>query len=74
MIYVIKKDGTKEEFNTEKIIKAVNKSAGRILYQFSDEEIAFICRYAQERAESLNKSEIAIQDMHTGIIKSILFI
>ena len=28
MIYVIKKDGTKEEFNTDKIVKAVNKSAG----------------------------------------------
>ena len=64
MIYVIKKDGTKEEFNTDKIVKAVNKSAGRILYQFSNEEIEFICKYASERAKSLNKTEIPIQDMH----------
>src|SRR5699024_4395786 len=64
MIYVIKKDGTKEEFNTDKIVKAVNKSAGRILYQFSNEETEFICKYASERAKSLNKTEIPIQDMH----------
>ena len=31
MIYVIKKDGTKEEFNSKKIVAAVNKSAARIL-------------------------------------------
>ena len=28
-MYVIKKDGTKEEFNVDKIIAAVNKSASR---------------------------------------------
>lgn len=27
MIYVIKKDGTREEFNSQKIVAAVNKSA-----------------------------------------------
>ena len=36
MIYVIKKDGTREEFDPQKIVKAVNKSAARILYTFSD--------------------------------------
>lgn len=44
-----KKDGTKEEFNVQKIVRAVNKSAGRILYQFTEEEIDFICRYATEK-------------------------
>ena len=29
-MYVIKKDGTNEEFNVQKIIVAVNKSAARI--------------------------------------------
>ena len=38
MLYVIKKDGTREEFNPQKIVAAVNKSAERILYTFSDEE------------------------------------
>lgn len=46
MIYVIKKDGTKEEFNSKKIVAAVNKSAARILYTFSEEEQDFICKFA----------------------------
>ena len=64
MLYVIKKDGTREEFNPQKIVAAVNKSAERILYTFSDEEKDFICRFAQEHADSLGKNEIEIQEMH----------
>ncbi len=63
-MYVIKKDGTREEFNVQKIIVAVNKSAARILYKFTEEELAFLCRFAQEKAESLHKDGITIQEMH----------
>ena len=64
MLYVVKKDGTREIFNVEKIVNAVNKSAARILYKFSKAEIQFICEFAQEQAESLGKENIDIQDMH----------
>ena len=63
-MYVIKKDGTREEFNVDKIIAAVNKSAARILYEFSTDEIAFICQFAYDRAESLKKDGITIQEIH----------
>ena len=63
-MYVIKKDVTREEFNVDKIIAAVNKSAARILYEFSTDEIAFICQFAYDRAESLKKDGITIQEMH----------
>ena len=63
-MFIIKKDGTKEAFNVQKIVVAVNKSAGRILYEFAPDEIDFICKFAVERAESLNKTEIPILDMH----------
>ena len=46
MVYIIKKDGTKEEFDAQKIVRAVNKSAQRILYTFSQQEIDFICKFA----------------------------
>ena len=64
MIYIIKKDGTRELFDASKIVRAVNKSAQRILYTFSQEEIDFICKFATEHANSLGKQEIAIADMH----------
>lgn len=64
-MYVIKKDGTKEEFIVDKIVSAVNKSAARIMYQFSDEEIGYICKFAEEKAEKINvDGAITIQQMH----------
>ena len=63
-MYVIKKDGTREDFNVDKIIAAVNKSAARILYKFTEEEIEFLCKFAREKAESLKKEGITIQEMH----------
>ena len=63
-MYVIKKDGTREEFNVQKIIVAVNKSAGRILYEFKPEELDFICEFAKKKAESIGKEGITIQEMH----------
>ena len=63
-LYIIKKDGTKEEFNAQKIVRAVNKSAGRILYTFTEQEIEFIIKFATEHALSLGKEGIAILDMH----------
>ena len=64
MVHIIKKDGTLEEFNAEKIVAAVNKSAARILYTFTPQETEFICQFATERAASLGKDQIPVQDMH----------
>ncbi len=61
---VIKKDNTKEEFNVQKVVTAVNKSAFRVLEKFSDEDIDFICRFVEEKAKSLGKEDIQIAEMH----------
>lgn len=63
-MFVIKKDGTQEEFEVNKIISAVNKSAARILYEFNEEEIEFICNFAKKRADKMDKRGITIQEMH----------
>ncbi|MBQ4608769.1 MAG: hypothetical protein IJB18_04225, partial [Clostridia bacterium] len=34
-MYIIKKDGTRDPFNVNKVVAAVNKSAERVLYTFS---------------------------------------
>lgn len=64
MIYVIKKDGTKEEFNVQKIIIAVNKSAYRALVDFTKEELDFICRFVEEKVQSMGLGEVQIPQMH----------
>lgn len=61
---VIKKDGTKEEFNVQKVITAVNKSAYRALIKFTDEELDFICKFVEEKVEQLNLDEVQIAQMH----------
>ena len=58
-IKVIKKDGTKEEFNVQKVVVAVNKSAERAMIRFSKAEINFICQFVEEKAESM---DVAVGD------------
>ena len=53
-IKVIKKDGTKEEFNVQKVVVAVNKSAERAMITFSQAELTFICQFVEEKAEALD--------------------
>ena len=55
MIRVIKKDGTKEDFNVQKVVVAVNKSAYRALIKFTDEELDYICRFVEEKVQTLGK-------------------
>lgn len=70
-MFVIKKDGTQEEFNIQKIVTAVNKSAARALYKFTPEEIEELCKYATKRASEMGRDGITIQEMH-NIVESAL--
>ena len=71
MISVVKKDGTKEDFNVQKVVVAVNKSAYRALVTFTDEELDFICRFVEERVKKMHVSEIRIAQMH-NVVESAL--
>lgn len=70
-IKVVKKDNTKEDFNVQKVIQAVDKSAHRALIQFTDEEHDFICNFVETKVNSMNKEEIYISEMH-NIVESSL--
>ena len=63
-MYIIKKDGTKDPFNVAKVIAAVNKSAERVLYRFSQEDLDFICRFVTEKCEALGTEGVHIMQMH----------
>ena len=66
-VKVIKKDGTREDFNVQKVVVAVNKSAYRALVKFTEEEIGFICQFVEEKVNELGVSEIAIAQMHNVV-------
>ncbi|MDE6189805.1 MAG: anaerobic ribonucleoside-triphosphate reductase [Clostridia bacterium] len=66
-MYVIKKDGTKEAYNVEKVVTAVNKSAFRALVKFSDEDIEFICDFVNKKVAAMNKEFVSISEMHNVV-------
>ena len=70
-VKVIKKDGTKEVFNVQKVINAVGKSAYRALTRFTDEENRKICSYVIEKVDELESDEIPIPVMH-NVVESAL--
>lgn len=67
MKYVIKKDGTREEFNVQKVVVAVNKSGYRALVAFTDEELDFICKFVEDKIDEMGLEEIQIAQMHNVV-------
>ena len=70
-VWVIKKDGSREIFNVQKVINAVGKSAYRALTKFTEEEQRHICKYVVDKVEELEQAEIPIPVMH-NIVESAL--
>ena len=68
---MIKKDGTREDFNIQKVINAVGKSAYRALTKFTDKEKEYICQNVINRINDLEVDEIPIPVMH-NIVESAL--
>ena len=63
-ISIIKKDGTIQKFDPEKIKVAVMKSASRVLVKFSDEDLNKIIETVLNSIESNQLKEINISKMH----------
>ena len=70
-VFVIKKDGSKEAFNVQKVINAVGKSAYRALTKFTEDEEKHICQYVVDKVNELEQDEIPIPIMH-NIVESAL--
>ena len=70
-ITIIKKDGTKEKYNIQKVIDAIKKSATRMLVEFSDKEIKDICSFVNKAVLDMNKDDVEIIQMH-NIVESAL--
>lgn len=62
IMQVIKKDGTKEPFNSQKIINAVEKSAERAMYHLTDDDKINILNFVNNATKE--KNEVSINEMH----------
>ena len=63
-MYVIKKDGRKQTYDPNKIIIAINKSADRALYTFTDKEIQKILELVTTQLHSM-QDEVRVLTMHS---------
>ncbi len=70
-VCIVKKDGTKEQFNIEKVVNAVKKSATRMMISFSDEDTKRICDFVNKNVSDMQKNEISIWEIH-NIVESAL--
>ena len=71
MVRVIKKDHTREAFNIQKVVTAVNKSANRVLYTFTDDELKSICDHVEGYIRDHAMTDVQIWQMH-NIVESAL--
>ncbi|MBQ7450564.1 anaerobic ribonucleoside-triphosphate reductase, partial [bacterium] len=63
-VRIIKKDGTNEEYNIEKVITAIKKSAARMIVEFTDKEIEDICNIVNQSVWEMRTNEVEIYKMH----------
>lgn len=73
MIRIIKKDGTLEDFDEQKIVNACDKAARRAMFEFSENDYSIILNDVWQKIEELyeDDSNIEIYDMH-NIVESVL--
>ncbi len=70
-VKVVKKDGSKEEFNVQKVIDAVNKSAYRALTKFTEEDEKQICQSVVDSIDEMGEELIPIAKMHNIVERAL---
>ncbi len=68
---VIKKDGTYEDYNEQKIINACNKAARRAMVELKNEDYQLICNTVWEKLVENDLEETEIYEMH-NIVEAVL--
>lgn len=74
LMKVIKKDGTLEKYNEQKIINAINKSAQRENFTFSQDEYGMICNRVINEIdeEDFENDEVPVGFIHNIVEKTLL--
>lgn len=70
-MYVIKKDGTYDPFNSDKIRVAITKSAQRVMVDLTDEEKEEVVNYVKESLDKTDSDLVTIETMH-NLVESAL--
>ncbi len=63
-IKIVKKDGTLEEYNVQKVVNAVKKSAARMLVELTEQDLQNICEHVDNSVFAQRQDYIDISKMH----------
>lgn len=66
-VIIIKKDGTKEPYNGQKIITAIGKSASRIMVKLTSDENKAILNHVENAIINRGENEVPIALMHNMV-------
>ena len=70
-LQIIKKDGTLEQYDEQKIINACNKAAKRAMVTLTDEDYQIICNAVWDKLVENDLEETEIYEMH-NIVEAVL--
>ena len=70
-VSIVKKDGTLEKFDFQKIINAISKSAARMLITFSEMDLRRISDIVEREISYLNKDNVDIKEIHFIVEKAL---
>lgn len=62
---IIKKDGSREAFNANKIISAISKSAERVMIELTDDDCQFVVDHVLDTIK--DRKEVTVPDMHVCV-------
>ena len=71
LLQIIKKDGTLEQYDEQKIINACNKAARRAMVELSDSDYQIICNAVWDKLVENDLEDTEIYEMH-NIVESVL--
>jgi ribonucleoside-triphosphate reductase len=72
MLYVVKRDGRKVEFNSQKIAGAIKGAADEIGFYMKESEFIDLTQKAIERIEELEKQELTVEDIQNVVENMLL--
>ena len=64
---IIKKDGTIVDFDEQKIISAINKSANRVLLKLTDADFDLILKSIKKILKKQKKEILTVEDIHCSV-------
>lgn len=71
-IYILKKDGTKELYNKDKILRATGKSARRVMVTLSEGEQEYLISEIERMIKLKGQQEISVPDMHIYVENALM--